>query len=52
MLASFQIMTFQGWTSLYNETSAGVAVMAILYYVFAILILTWIISPLYLAVFL
>lgn len=52
LLSTFQIMTFQGWTSLMMETNDGLCVMAFLYYAFTILICTWIVPSLYLGVFL
>ncbi|KAG5467728.1 hypothetical protein LSCM4_00807 [Leishmania orientalis] len=52
MLSVFQIMTFQGWSGLLQETNDGLAVMAFLYYAFTILVCTWIVPPLYLGVFL
>lgn len=50
-LSAFQIMTFQGWTSLLQETSDTTSVAAILYFFLAILICAWIIPSLYLGVF-
>ncbi|KAG5493813.1 hypothetical protein JKF63_01645 [Porcisia hertigi] len=52
MLSVFQIMTFQGWSELLQETNDGLAVMAILYYAFTILVCSWIVPSLYLGVFL
>lgn len=52
MLSVFQIMTFQDWSGLMQETNDGLAVMAFLYYAFTILICTWIVPSLYLGVFL
>nr|CAJ2471590.1 unnamed protein product [Leishmania braziliensis] len=52
MLSVFQIMTFQGWSGLLQETNDAVAVMAFLYYYFTILICTWIVPSLYAGVFL
>lgn len=52
MLSVFQIMTFQGWSGLLQETNDGLAVLAFLYYAFTILLCTWIVPSLYLGVFL
>ncbi|KPI83192.1 putative calcium channel protein [Leptomonas seymouri] len=52
MLSVFQIMTFQDWSGLMQETNDGLAVMAFLYYAFTILVCTWIVPSLYLGVFL
>ncbi|GET92138.1 calcium channel protein, putative [Leishmania tarentolae] len=52
MLSVFQIMTFQGWSGLLQETNDGLAVVTFLYYFFTILVCTWIIPSLYLGVFL
>ncbi|CAC9536293.1 putative calcium channel protein [Leishmania infantum JPCM5] len=52
MLSVFQIMTFQGWSELLQETNDGLAMMAFLYYFFTILVCAWIVPSLYLGVFL
>ncbi|RNF24650.1 putative calcium channel protein [Trypanosoma conorhini] len=51
LLSTFQIMTFQGWTSLLVETNDAVNTLAILYYVFTILFCAWFIPGLYIGVF-
>lgn len=51
LLATFQIVTIQGWTSLLTETNDGLNTLAFLFYMFAIFICTWIIPALYCGVF-
>ncbi|ORC93271.1 putative calcium channel protein [Trypanosoma theileri] len=51
LLSTFQIMTFQGWTGLLQETNDAVTVLVILYYAFTILFCAWFIPSLYVGVF-
>ncbi|PBJ72532.1 calcium channel protein [Trypanosoma cruzi cruzi] len=51
LLSTFQIMTFQGWTSLLQETNDAVTTLAFLYYFFTILLCAWLIPGLFIGVF-
>ncbi|KAH8607952.1 putative Ion transport protein Voltage dependent L type calcium channel IQ associated [Trypanosoma vivax] len=51
LLSTFQIMTFQGWTVFLTEGYNTTSVLVIFYYLFTILLCSWFIPSLYLAVF-
>lgn len=51
LLSVFQIVSFQGWTSLLTETNDGMNTLVFLFYMFAIFICSWIIPALYMGVF-
>lgn len=51
LLSTFQILTFQGWTSLLTETNDGLNTLAFLYYLFVIVVCSLIIPAMYIGVF-
>lgn len=51
LLSVFQIVTFQGWTSLLVETNDAMNTFAFMFYAFAIIVGAWIIPSLFIGVF-
>eukprot|EP00796_Vickermania_ingenoplastis_P011967 gene11967-8240_t len=51
LLSTFQVVTFQGWTSLLTEMNDAMNTLVFLYFLFAIVVCAWVIPPLFIGVF-